>query len=381
MIDPFIHSLPKLVDLTNQQHLDIILKTADEILDLKPSESDITRIESNLLNRRDVSLMGILLALKLVRSKLILKRISAPFHVSVVFAVYKEHNRIKTQKEHPHGEDFLLRKVAQLNWVQTDIPGMSWDLVIVDDGCPENSGKIAKHIIEQHDWQDQVSVLFLEEAITQDLPVIRPLKSTRDSQKGGAICYGMWYAAQDKSNANHIIVFTDADLSTHLGQIGLLTGPILTERKQVAIGSRREPDSVVIKKGKRNTRGKLFIYLWKRMLEPLSDIIDTQCGFKAFHRDILVQIIEDLLEKKFAFDIELLLKTVLLQPQGITKVPIAWIDSEEASTTTDIQPYLPMLKSIAKMYRKYIIYTRLQNTEYWKYLIHSANVIIKSLLL
>ena len=85
----------------------------------------------------------------------------------------------------------------------------------------------------------------------------------------------------------------------------------------------------------------------------MGNIIDTQCGFKAFDAHALPNILEDLIEMKFAFDIELLLKTALIRERGITKVGIAWIDSEEASTTTDIQPYLPMLKSIAKMYRKY----------------------------
>ncbi len=130
--------------------------------------------------------------------------------------------------------------------------------------------------------------------------------------------------------------------------------PILKQKKSVAIGSRRENTSVVIKKGTRNNRGKLFIYLWKRLLHPLNDIIDTQCGFKAFKKEMLVQIIDNLIERKFAFDIELLLKSELIQNNSIAKVPIAWIDSEEASTTTDIQPYLPMLKSIAKMYEKYL---------------------------
>jgi hypothetical protein len=30
-------------------------------------------------------------------------------------------------------------------------------------------------------------------------------------------------------------------------------------------------------------------------------------------------------------------------------VPIAWIDSEEASTTSEHAPYLPMLKSVVRM--------------------------------
>ncbi len=38
---------------------------------------------------------------------------------------------------------------------------------------------------------------------------------------------------------------------------------------------------------------------------------------------------------------------------NIAKGPIAWIDSKEASTTTHIQPYLTMLKSIVKIYKKY----------------------------
>ena len=90
------------------------------------------------------------------------------------------------------------------------------------------------------------------------------------------------------------------------------------------------------------------------MIPNLSDIVDTQCGFKAFRAEIIPHVIGDLIETKFAFDIELLLKTEQYKKESISKIPIAWIDSEEASTTTDLQPYLTMLKSIAKMNRRYI---------------------------
>jgi hypothetical protein len=123
---------------------------------------------------------------------------------------------------------------------------------------------------------------------------------------------------------------------------------------EAAIGSRREPHSVVIKQGVRNTRGKLFIYLWKRIIDVLQDVVDTQCGFKAFGADTVRAIVPDLLEKKFAFDIELLIKTRLRRTDSITRVPIAWIDSEALSTTTEIQPYLPMLQAMVKMYRIYL---------------------------
>ena len=35
-------------------------------------------------------------------------------------------------------------------------------------------------------------------------------------------------------------------------------------------------------------------------------------------------------------------------------IPVAWIDSEAASTTTDLEPYLSMLQSIVTMYRSYL---------------------------
>lgn len=52
-------------------------------------------------------------------------------------------------------------------------------------------------------------------------------------------------------------------------------------------------------------------------------------------------------------------------------MPIAWIDSEAASTTTDLQPYLPMLKSIVKMYKKYL--PRNKKSDEYASLINSLN--------
>jgi len=110
----------------------------------------------------------------------------------------------------------------------------------------------------------------------------------------------------------------------------------------------------VVKHGHRNARGKLFIYLWKGLLRPLRDLTDTQCGFKAFTADTVHDVCADVLEKRFAFDIELLLKTELRRPGSIRRIPIAWLDSEAASTTTGLQPYRSMLQSAAALYREHL---------------------------
>ena len=354
MINKIISLCPKFVDLTNTDHLELMEKIVDKSLNEFNTLQKIEKIEKDLINRNDISLTFVLLALKIAKSKIIINDINDPVTISVVFAVYKEHNRIKKSSEHPHGEDFLRRKVSQLEWLFKDHPNFNWKLIVVDDGCPENSGKIALDIVNKNKLNNQVKVLFLKDAIDQNLPITKSISSTSDSQKGGAIIYGMWYASQQNKEENHIIIYTDADLSTHLGQTGLLIEPILKQKKSVAIGSRREKNSIVVKKATRNDRGKLFIYLWKRLIPNLEKIIDTQCGYKAFKNEIITRILDNLIENKFAFDIELLVKAELVEHDSIAKVAIAWIDSEEASTTTDLQPYLPMLKSIAKMYKKYL---------------------------
>ena len=91
------------------------------------------------------------------------------------------------------------------------------------------------------------------------------------------------------------------------------------------------------------------------MLSPaLSEVVDTQCGFKGFRASKVKAVVEDCLEHGFAFDVELLLKSELQNSRGIAKSAIAWIDSEAESTTTALSPYLNMLKSIAAMSRKYL---------------------------
>ena len=347
---------PDQLDLTNAEHLALVTAFADELLACEAPPEQYRQLESDLISRKDAVPLQVHLAAKLALSRSTVLQWVGPAHLSVVFAMYKEHQRILSRDEFEGGEDFLRRKVHQLEWLFSGRDDLTWDLFAVDDGCPEGSGRIAREIVDADGLAGRVKVLFLAEAIEQGLPVVFPLTSTAESMKGGSVQLGMWTAAQQEKT-NHVVIFTDADLSTHLGQSGLLMDPILRGGRDAAIGSRRMPASVVIKKGSRNTRGKLFIYLWKRIIASIPEIVDTQCGFKGFSAEVVRGIVPGMLEKKFAFDIELLIKTRLLRPGSISQEGVAWIDSDALSTTTDIQPYLPMLKAMVEMYRHYLVAT------------------------
>ncbi|MBF0446624.1 MAG: hypothetical protein HQL67_00315 [Magnetococcales bacterium] len=358
MIFPF-PALPDLLDLTDPEHHRQIRRATDAVVAASVKGEELEVQERALLANKDQYPFSAHLVLKMARSRSVLSMVDTKLHISVVFALYKEHTRILTRDQHAHGENFLMEKIKQMAWLCRGLPNISWDMIVVDDGCPMKSGVCAQEILNAHRSaeSDLVQVLFLDQAIRQGHPATVAMRSTDESRKGGSITLGLWEAAKGSaSNAKDdtIIIFTDADLSTDLGQCGLLVDGILNKNADAAIGSRRETDSVVIKEASRNTRGKLFIYLWKRLLPNLIQLVDTQCGFKAFRAETARIITQNMRESQFAFDIELLLKTELNRPGSIIKVPVAWFDSDAASTTTDLQPYLTMLKSIAGFYRAYL---------------------------
>ncbi|MCA9924663.1 MAG: glycosyltransferase, partial [Anaerolineales bacterium] len=111
-------------------------------------------------------------------------------------------------------------------------------------GCPYDSGKIAQEIADAHPLGDKVKVLFLGDAVpTADGP-LKALKSANDSRKAGAIILGCMQAIADGKDA---VIYTDADNSVHLGQMGLLIRPFLENGRRVVLGNRKHPDAVLVK--------------------------------------------------------------------------------------------------------------------------------------
>lgn len=333
--------------------LEAYLNSSDEQIHKEPTLTNVRIIADKFLEQKEFYKLEhklkneplfAQLAFKLAKSKKIVNEIKEPVHISMIFAMYDEITRMKTPQENPLGEDFINVKVSQFKWLFENKG--TWNIYLVDDGCPNGSGKAAEKIIKKNNYTS-TNVLYLQNAIDKKLSIVKTLSSTNDSRKGGSIVYGLWQAAQ-KEKENHYVCYTDADLSTDLGQTGFLIDTLHNNHKLAAVGSRREEDSVVVKKGVRNTRGKLFIYLWKQMLHELDYIVDSQCAFKGFSSEIIPTITSNMIEPQFAFDLELLLKVQKYKQNEMEKIPVAWIDSEAASTTGD--PYLNMIQSITKFY-------------------------------
>ena len=113
--------------------------------------------------------------------------LDGPLHYSVVFAVYGEVNRLKTKAEHPNGEDFLMTKARQLDWLLRDHPGATWSMTVSDDGCPDDSGGLcraqAKEQLNSGD-KGSIDVVYLKDGIAAGDPSCVGMSSTSDSRKG-----------------------------------------------------------------------------------------------------------------------------------------------------------------------------------------------------
>ena len=107
---------PAALDLTSADHLREARDLAATLLAAAPDAALLRTLEERLVAAGDVKLLGHL-AVKLAVSRALVATLPGPLHLSVVFAVYKEHQRILPANEVAGGEDFLVRKVEQLTWL------------------------------------------------------------------------------------------------------------------------------------------------------------------------------------------------------------------------------------------------------------------------
>lgn len=322
---------------------------ANEQFDLTAAEdqTSLLRLSEALLQQSDHSLedleaaargadapLEFRLAVKLVASRRWMQTNQKLLKVGVVFAMWGEHHRLLPRSaENPHGEDSLRVKLEQLQWITAGTP-VEWQLYAVDDGCPHGSAKLAQEIAATHPLGAQVQVLRLEDALPAREGPLAGLASADDSRKAGAIIYGCTQALKDGMSA---VMYTDADNSVHLGQLGLLLKPFVNDGIQVVLGDRKHPDAVLVKQEARWGQGIVILRHMQRMIGHSiysRGILDTQAAFKLYGADVLRGILQKPTVYDFSFDSDWILGAL---SQGVepAQVPFAFIDSaaESASIT------------------------------------------------
>jgi len=276
------------------------------------------------------------LAAKLYSSRRAMHRVAKPVRIGIVFAMWGESARLqKKTADNPNGEDALRVKLDQLNWICRDTP-VDWTLYAVDDGDPDNNGAVAQAQADTHERGDQCKVLWLADEVPASSGPLKRLLSVDDSRKGGAVIYGAQQAIDDGVDA---VIYTDADNSVHLGQIGLLVEPFANGCPLV-VGNRKHADSVLVKSADRWGEGIKTLRHIQRMIGGAifsRGLSDTQAAFKLYESRLLSQLIATPTVFDFSFDTDWLLGAIA-QGINLEQVPFAFIDSESESASAKQNP-------------------------------------------
>jgi hypothetical protein len=320
------------------------------------------------------------------RSRQRLGELAGPVHLTVVWAMYGETGRIVPRAEHPHGEDFVRAKVRQLDWLAAGLPGVTWSIIAVDDGCPDqpSSADLMTRIAAAEGYPREghrsVTVLRLAELIGGGMPVspaFDALTSTDQSRKGGSILAGLAAAvaagpARPGGAGRHVACYTDADLSANLAQLGSLAAPVAA-RGQVAaaLGQRYGIGGAVLVRADgpvtepRSTGDKpdkvivLFRHFVRALLiPPLAPVLDTQAGFKAFDAAALGPVLGQMASFNETFDVELLIHLAQrCGPQALAVEPIVFTEDFAATNFPSVDPgprHLAMVRQVVDLYDRLV---------------------------
>lgn len=211
----------------------------------------------------------------------------------------------------PHLEDM----VAVL-----DGTGCSYEIIPVSDGSTDGS-----------------------ERTLQGLPAtVRPIVNDTNHGKGHALHIGL-----NKGRGRYLgFVDADGDIPAHL--LTSFVEIVLGEEPELAIGSKKHPESEVVYPLVRRAYSTGY-QLLTRVLFGLS-VRDTQTGLKIVRRDVLAAALPRMLEKRFAFDLELLVVARRLGYRDIVELPV--VIQERLTSTVSWRSVVQVLQdTLAIAYR------------------------------
>jgi dolichyl-phosphate beta-glucosyltransferase len=186
--------------------------------------------------------------------------------LSIVIPAFNERERL------PATIEAILSFVRAREWALIEI-------LVVDDGSTDGTAEI----VEQ--YQVRASA-------------IRPLRNPGNRGKGYSVRHGMLEARADWA------LFTDADLSTPIGDFDILLKEVQDHHADIAIGSRAlNPALIAVHQpALRELSGRAF-NLVMRVITGLP-FHDTQCGFKLYRTEAAREIFRRQRLTGFGFDVE-----------------------------------------------------------------------------
>ena len=198
------------------------------------------------------------------------------------------------------------------------------ELIVVDDGSDDDTAAVAERAMAQSGSVET-----------------RLLRYEKNRGKGYAVRLGLLAATAN------IALFSDADLSTPVTEVGKLVDPIRSGECDLTFGSRALDRRLigVHQPWRREQSGRVF-NLIVRVATGLP-FWDTQCGFKAFRMSVCRPLIEAARIDRFGFDVELIYLAHLAKLR-LREIPVRW-DHDPASKVSVMRDSFRMVDEVRRI--------------------------------
>ena len=207
--------------------------------------------------------------------------------VSVVLPAYNEAENLETA--------VIEITEALADYLET------YEIIIAEDGSTDGTEKKASELSKM-------------------IPTVRHLHSEKRLGRGKALKNAFQHSSGE------ILVYMDVDLAADIKQLKDLIYWIDKKGYDFAIGSRMLRESDAKRSGTRNLASKAYNFMVRAVLG--SEIKDHQCGFKAFQRESLLQLLDEVCANHWFWDTEILVRAYH-KGYRIKEIPVSWKSGRE----------------------------------------------------
>jgi len=194
-----------------------------------------------------------------------------------------------------------LRKCVEVLLKEAPRLGEDFRIVIAEDGSTDGTDKLAAALAEKY-------------------PFVKHIHGEKRLGRGTALKNAF------KQSSGEVLVYMDLDLATDLKHLKSLVGAVEFEGYDFATGSRMLPESNVERSSTRNIASKTYNFMVRALLG--SKVKDHQCGFKAFRREPVMQLLDEVGAGHWFWDTEILVRAHR-RGYKIKEIPVSWRGGRE----------------------------------------------------
>ena len=203
-------------------------------------------------------------------------------YVSVVFPAYNEVGSLKLAVEK------TIQALRELT--------SSFEIIIAEDGSTDGTDRVAYSLANKY-------------------PFVKHMHRRGRLGRGAALKNAF------RLSSGRILVYMDVDLATNIRQLKTLINSVEAEGFDFAIGSRMLSKSKVKRSHTRQLASQFYNFLVRAMLR--SKVKDHQCGFKAFKREALMPLLDEVIARHWFWDTEILVRAAG-KGYNIKEIPVDW---------------------------------------------------------